>query len=69
MAIGSALTKAYVIAVTAISLMCLVYVYASPPQSLTTDRDGVQHFTPPVAHPETGKAVPLGDLIRHYRGD
>lgn len=69
MAIGSTLTKAYVIAVTAISVASLAYVYVSPPQSLTTDRDGVPHFTPPVAHPETGKAVPLGDLIRHYRGD
>lgn len=69
MAIGSALTKAYVIAVTAISLTSLVYAYVFPPKSLTTDRDGVPHFTPPIAHPETGKAVPLGDLIRHYRGD
>ena len=69
MAIGNLLTKAYVSLVAVISVASLVYVYVFPPASLQTDRDGVPHFTPPVAHPETGKAVPLGDLIRHYRGD
>ena len=52
-----------------LSAACLVYVYAFPPKSMFSDRDGVAHFTPPVSHPETGEAIPLGDLIRHYRGD
>lgn len=40
-----------------------------PPQSLRVDRDGVPHFTPEVEHPETGEAVSVNTLIRHYRGD
>ena len=63
------LTKGFVFVIGALSAVCLVYVYAFPPQSMFTDREGVAHFTPPVAHPETGEAIPLGDLIQHYRGD
>lgn len=65
----STLMKVYVLAVTLISILALVYVYAMPPQSMLIDQDGVVHFTPPVMHLETGEPVPLGDLIRHFRGD
>lgn len=63
------LFKIYVIAVSAISVVGLLYVYIMPPQSMRVDREGVTHFTPPVAHAETGEPVALGDLIRHFRGD
>ena len=63
------LTKAYVAVVALLSLAGLVYVYAFPPASMRVTRDGVPHFTPPVLHPETGKPIDLGVLIRHYRGD
>ena len=69
MSFGGILTKLYVAVVTAISVASLIYVYAVPLDSMAVDRDGVPHFTPPVAHPETGKPIPLSDLIRHYRGD
>ncbi|MGI9381657.1 MAG: hypothetical protein ACR2PO_00760 [Methyloligellaceae bacterium] len=69
MVFGSLLTRLYVAIISVISLVSLIYVYAVPPNSLAVDRDGVPHFTPPVAHPETGKSLPLADLIRHYRGD
>ena len=69
MSIDSILARAYVATIAAASIAGLIYVYAFPPPSLALDRDGVPHFTPPVAHPETGKPLPLGALIRHYRGD
>ena len=67
--LASILTKAYVAVVTAICVASLVYVYAFPPPSMFASRDGVPHFTPAVAHPETGEPIELGTLIRHYRGD
>ncbi len=63
------ITQAYVAIVTLLSVACLIYVYAFPPSSMFRDREGVPHFTPPVVHPETGKPVNLGDLIKHFRGD
>ena len=63
------LMRGYVFLITAISLVTLVYVYAYPPQSLQSTRDGVPFFTPPVSHPETGEPLDLGDLIRHYKGE
>lgn len=65
----NALFKIYVLAVSVVSVVCLVYVYVKPPQSMFADRDGVAHFAPPVVHGETGEPVALGDLIKHYRGD
>ncbi len=59
----------YVGAVALISLCGLVYVYAVPPVSMKTDRNGVSHFTPQVINPETGDAIDMGDLVKHYRGD
>ena len=63
------LLKLYVLAVTLVSILGLVYVYAKPPPSMLIDRDGVAHFTPPVMHAETGEPVALGRLIRHFQGD
>lgn len=53
----------------AVTLAGLVAMLIAPPPSLRTDRDGVAHFTPDVKHPETGEAVSVNTLIRHYRGD
>jgi hypothetical protein len=47
----------------------LAYVYIAPPESMRATRDGVPHFTPPVAHPMTGEAVPVERLVRHYKGE
>lgn len=55
--------------VSLVSIMSLVYIYAYVPKSMFVSRDGVPHFTPSVAHPETGKPLSVGELIRHYRGD
>lgn len=59
----------YVTTITILSLFGLAYVYAVPPVSMKTDRNGVPHFTPQVINPETGDAIDMGDLVKHYRGD
>lgn len=59
----------YVVAIALLSLGGLVYVYAVPPVSMKTDRNGIPHFTPQVINPETGDAIDMGDLVKHYRGD
>lgn len=59
----------YSVLVGIISIAALVYVYAFPPESMRVSRNGVPHFTPSVINPETGEAMDLNDLVRHYRGD
>jgi len=59
----------YVAVVALISLGGLAFVYAVPPESMKSDRNGVPHFTPRVVNPETGEAIDMGDLVKHYRGD
>jgi len=66
---GTLLTRAYVALVALICVVSLIYVYAFPPASMQTDRDGIPHFTPQVEHPETGEAINMGALVRHFRGD
>lgn len=61
--------RVFVTLVSLLSLGGTAWVYVAPPPSLRIDRDGVPHFMPPVIHPETGKSLPLGQLIRHYKGE
>ncbi len=67
--ISRLITQGYMIAVAIISIVSLIYVYSFPPASMLTTRDGAPHFSPRVAHPETGEPLALEELIRHYRGD
>lgn len=46
----------------------LAYVYVKPPESMRVNRDGVPYFTPPVVNPMTEEAIPVEQLVRHYRG-
>lgn len=46
----------------------LAWVYAVPPESLRTTREGDPHFAPKVMNPETGEGIPLKTLVRHYKG-
>ncbi|MEG3617696.1 hypothetical protein V5T82_04440 [Magnetovibrio sp. PR-2] len=59
----------YAGAAFAVSIGAVAAMLIAPPQSLRSDRDGVPHFTSLVEHPETGDAISIGTLIRHYRGD
>jgi hypothetical protein len=40
-----------------------------PPPGLKADRNGVPYLTPPTIHPATGEAIPVGTLVRHYKGE
>jgi hypothetical protein len=51
----------------AISVGGLAYVYIKPPESMRVTRDGVPHHAPPVANPATGEALPLEELVRHFK--
>lgn len=66
---AATILKVHVFLVSLISLGGLVYVYLFPPPSMFVTREGVSHLAPQVVHPETGEAIELGELIRHYRGD
>jgi len=50
----------YVVAIALLSLGGLV---------MKTDRNGIPHLTPQVINPETGEAIDMGDLVKHFRGD
>lgn len=55
------------VGITAIAT--LIYVLAAGPDYLGYSRDGVPHLTPKVAHPQTGEALDMGTLIKHYKGE
>ncbi|MFZ3040790.1 MAG: hypothetical protein WA108_03195 [Thiobacillus sp.] len=66
----SKLLMHFLVALSAIVVVAgLAYVYVKPPDSMRVDRDGVPYFTPPVANPMTGEAIPVERLVKHYRGD
>ncbi|MBL4690584.1 MAG: hypothetical protein JKY68_03855 [Rhodospirillales bacterium] len=60
--------RTYVGLVTLLTIGGLAYVYTSPPESMRVSRDGVPFFTPPVVNPETGEAVSVDTLVRHFKG-
>ena len=57
------------IAIGVISAAGLSYILLAKPAYLKADCDGVPYYTPQVIHPETGDAVSLGELIRHFKGE
>ena len=61
--------RTFVCVITALSVSILFYVYAFPPESTRTSKNGVPFFTPSVTHPETGKALDVNMLVRHYKGE
>lgn len=65
---GHVFMRAFAATVIVGSVAGAAFVYAVPPPSLRMTRDGVPHFTPPVAHPQTGEPLDVGMLARHYKG-
>lgn len=59
----------YVLAVTVLSVGVLLYTSFADMPSMRVDRDGVPHLSPPVINPDTGEAVELSTLVRHFSGD
>ncbi|MHB1084586.1 MAG: hypothetical protein ACYCZA_07085 [Thiobacillus sp.] len=65
----SKLLMQFFVALSAIIVIAgLAYVYVKPPQSMRANRDGVPYYTPPVVNPMTGEAIPVEQLVKHYRG-
>ena len=46
----------------------LAYVYVKPPESMRVNRDGVPYYTPPAINPMTNAAIPVEQLVKHYKG-
>ncbi len=65
---GAIQMRIFVGLVMLVSVAALAYTYAFPPPSMRVSRDGVPHFTPPAIHPETGEAIEVNRLIRHFKG-
>ncbi len=51
----------------ALSVACLVYILVASPDYLGKTSEGTPFFTPPLINPETGEAIELDELIRHYK--
>lgn len=44
-----------------------IYVFIQPAERFAKSREGTPFFTPPVIDPDTGEALDLDELIRHYK--
>lgn len=62
------LMRLFIVVSTLAVLGGLAFVYVWPPQGMRVSRNGVPHLSPPVAHPVTGEAIPLEQLVQHYKG-
>jgi hypothetical protein len=65
----SLIIRIFICATTALSVGVLFYVYTFPLESTRTSKNGVPFFSPSVTHPETGKALDVNLLVRHYKGE
>ena len=52
-----------------ISFGSLAYIYVAQPDYLKVSRDGTPFLTPPIIHPDSGEAIQIDELIRHYKGE
>jgi len=66
---GDRLLGSYSFLIALVCVAGLIFVFLKPPASMKTDRDGIAHFTPSVINPETGEAIDMNDLVRHFKGD
>ena len=61
------LMRLYVALSIVVVVAGLAWVYVVPPASMRVTRDGVPHLAPPVAHPVSGEAIALEQLVQHYK--
>jgi len=57
------------ILITCMTIACFAYIILQQPESLRMTRDGVPFFTPDVVHPDTGKPIPVNDLVDHFKSE
>lgn len=64
------LLQRFLVAVSAAaSIGSFLWMTFAPPPGMKATKDGVPYFTPPVIHPISGEAVPVENLVRHYKGE
>jgi len=61
--------RVFSLAVTVLTVAVIIYVFVAPPPSMQVTRDDVPLLMGPIEHPETGEALDVNMLVRHYRGD
>ena len=49
------------------SAVAVIHVLIQPAERFAKSREGTPFFTPPVIDPDTGEALELDTLIRHYK--
>ncbi|MFT5504422.1 MAG: hypothetical protein ACI845_003558 [Gammaproteobacteria bacterium] len=57
------------IVITIMTIGCFAYIASNQPESLRMTRNGVPFFTADVIHPDTGKPIPVNELIDHYKSE
>lgn len=63
------LMRLFVTLATIASIGGYLWMTLAPPPGLKLTRDGVPYLSPPVVHPISGEAIPLENLVRHYKGE
>lgn len=58
---------ALTIVVSIMTVVSFAYIFWKQPESLRISRDGIPFFTPDVLHPDSGKPIPVEDLIDHFK--
>lgn len=58
---------ALTVVVSIMTVASFAYIFWKQPDSLRMSRAGVPFFTPDVIHPDTGKAIPVDDLVNHFK--
>ena len=58
---------ALTVIVSIMTVVSFAYIFWKQPESLRVSRDGIPFFTPDVIHPDTGKPVPVSELIEHFK--
>ena len=61
-------TKYFAWGIGVLSIAVLIYVFAAPPKSMLVDNMGIPHFMPKVINPDTGEAISVSVLIKHFTG-
>lgn len=58
---------ALTVVISVMTVLSFAYIFIKQPESLRVSRDGIPFFTPDVIHPDTGKPIPVKDLIEHFK--
>jgi hypothetical protein len=57
------------ILIAIMTIASFAYIALNQPESLRMTRNGVPFFMADVIHPDTGKPIPVSELIEHYKSE